>query len=154
MDLAGVPSTAALAEAINQSGMSKGTLDRIARDLRAIKAHEAEWIGDATRLPASFFLADDPVPQALDSAEDRLVTILKAVEALLESQNGLLARQSKILERIESAIEAEDESARRLAADGDAWADQVIARIEAQRPEPRTPAPKRKVPAKSGTRQG
>jgi hypothetical protein len=31
--------------------MSKGTLDRIARDLRPIRAHEAEWIAAATNLP-------------------------------------------------------------------------------------------------------
>lgn len=132
MDLAGIPSTAALAATINQPGMSKGTLDRIARDLREIKTHEAEWIGTATGLPASFFLAADPVPKTANPTEDRQVKILRAVETLLETQNGLLARQSRILDRIETAIGAEHDAAKRLAADGDAWADAVIARLQAR----------------------
>lgn len=84
---------------------------------------------------------------------DRGVNLLAAVEKLLVKQNELLARQSKILERIEDAIAAEDDSARRLAADGDAWADAVIARITAHPAEPQSPKRAPKARAKSGTRR-
>lgn len=110
------------------------------------------------RVGEDFILTGEgAAPEAPDPfaghAESRVAELLGAVEKLLHKQNDLLARQSRILERIEGAIEAEDESARRLAADGDAWADAVIARIEAELPAPRTPAPKRTARAKSGSRQ-
>lgn len=65
-----------------------------------------------------------------------------------------LKRQSRILARIEQAIELEDEAARRLADDGEAWTDRVLALLEAHRDEPQTPGRERRRPGSSDRRQG
>lgn len=109
MDLAGVASTKALAEQINQAGMSKGTLDRIARDGREIKAHEAEWIGEATGLPATFFLADDPVPKAAagESQLDRIERLLVALSGVGDDVIDRLDKLEQALgEHVDESVES------------------------------------------------
>lgn len=122
------------------------------------------WRGTESDTPSPFAgqdeLADrlDRIETSLSQARQELTDAHQEREhllALLEKQNGLLTRQSRILDRIETAIADEEEAAKRL---GDAEDETVerIARLALAeyRRGPGTPAPKRKLRAKSRTRQG
>jgi transcriptional regulator with XRE-family HTH domain len=101
-------------------------------------------------------LADrlDAIEHALAAARGEREQQARAVGDLIEKQNKLLARQSRILDRIERAIASEEEVSKRLSDEGDAWADALIARLEGHRAETQTQAREPKVRAKSGSRQG
>jgi transcriptional regulator with XRE-family HTH domain len=147
MELAGIASTLTLAQRINQAGMSKGTLDRIARDLRPIRAHEAEWIAAATKLPTAFFLDDVPVPEppanegGLAEVLAQLLAAVKQQNEAINKQNDLLDEQTRILERMDARLTAGDEVKDEVSALIDRRAQQIVAAKPAAERDPQPDPP-------------
>ncbi|HTE59683.1 MAG TPA: helix-turn-helix transcriptional regulator [Solirubrobacteraceae bacterium] len=103
---------AQLAERINTPKLGDKNVGRIERGERRLEPHEAPLFADALGVPVSFFY--EPLEAADDDDSARLARIeakLEAAEqaredlaAQIAQQNENLARQSEILERIESLV--------------------------------------------------
>jgi transcriptional regulator with XRE-family HTH domain len=146
-----------------KAGLSTKTVSRFVNGKHEARVATIEALAKALRVPEREIRGAPPSPfaegkRASDTAEDRLAQLEQRVTKQLADHarkvEELLRRQSRILQRIEQAIAIEEKTATRLAVDGEAWADALIARVQAElRDEPPTPAPKRKAPAKSQTPQ-
>jgi transcriptional regulator with XRE-family HTH domain len=122
--------------------------DQVSRWERGIHKPEddtLEEIATVLKVPVAFFVVDKPdkastpspfaghdaISDRLDAIEEsvkrQLAEHAAAVEDLIEKQNGLLARQSRILKRIEAAIGREEQAAKDLASQGEEWAERVVA---------------------------
>jgi transcriptional regulator with XRE-family HTH domain len=122
MELAGIQSTTALAALMNRPGMSKGTLDRIARGTRGIKDFEAQWLAAATGVTPGFFLDEAPVPmpqaaaeESLPSVEGTLAEVLGGLRNALIEINEQLAKQTAVLEDVKGLLQQDRDTAATLA---------------------------------------
>lgn len=86
------------------------------------------WRGDPQQAPDMFPPAD--ADERMATMEARLMEQAEIIRGLLEQQNGLLARQSSILERIERVQAGEEAAVGRLES-ATQRADEVVHRLDA-----------------------
>jgi hypothetical protein len=131
-------------EPLVSNGISAYRIGTIERMEHFTPPMELDAIADALGIARGYFRPEDGLP-----------AIPLTGEASPSEVADLLRRQSRVLDRIEQAIVTEEETAARLTADGEAWADRVIERAQAElRAAPETQEPGSKAPAKSASQQG
>ena len=108
--MAGITKQGELAKRINTAKLGAKNIGKIERGERALEEHEAPLFAAALGVPVEFFYEDageaGALPQ-LDRIEARLDEANEersAMRQLISHQNGLLARQSEILTRIEGLV--------------------------------------------------